>query len=407
MEKRISTKFANGCHKNDRHSKRNWNGPWLNSAHTLQTLQASVRQEAQLAAQHSAVSSKKTVTRELTRAKMVVELMRTQHDNLIVRGDLLQQLLDVVEGERQLWESRFALARDPDPGRARETYARLVPLFGSFRAFRDHLRQQLVATSGQISELDNRLQHASSVEDRRHLTSLLQVHRQREKANTRSLQRTDDASRFLERWKSEFKEQRRELPLSARIDDWVQHAWGGMKRGWTFEVFSAEDTIEVEGKQITETGIVRPGKDRQRFGYPIGRVLAVCESGQTARPAGRDTTRHVGGRRQSHAPVESGVPYYDSYRGQFGLGKNSLDHFCVSGRGLRHWCGIRGTESVEECHSAAILVLIERPLRVGDLIEVENVRGRVTTIGLRSSTVRDAKGMETLIPKQAVSSNSI
>jgi potassium-dependent mechanosensitive channel len=35
------------------------------------------------------------------------------------------------------------------------------------------------------------------------------------------------------------------------------------------------------------------------------------------------------------------------------------------------------------------------------LIEVDNVRGRVTTIGLRSSTVMDAKGMETLIPNSS------
>ena len=50
---------------------------------------------------------------------------------------------------------------------------------------------------------------------------------------------------------------------------------------------------------------------------------------------------------------------------------------------------------------SGILLLIERPLRVGDLIEVENVRGRVTSIGLRSSTVRDTKGMETLIPNSS------
>jgi small-conductance mechanosensitive channel len=50
---------------------------------------------------------------------------------------------------------------------------------------------------------------------------------------------------------------------------------------------------------------------------------------------------------------------------------------------------------------SGILLLIERPLRVGDLIEVDHVRGRVTTIGLRSSTVRDAKGVVTLIPNSS------
>ena len=57
-----------------------------------------------------------------------------------------------------------------------------------------------------------------------------------------------------------------------------------------------------------------------------------------------------------------------------------------------------GTQNLLKNVISGILLLIERPLRVGDLIEVENVRGRVTTIGLRSSTVRDAKGVVTLIP---------
>ncbi|MEP7153350.1 MAG: mechanosensitive ion channel domain-containing protein, partial [Nitrospira sp.] len=45
-----------------------------------------------------------------------------------------------------------------------------------------------------------------------------------------------------------------------------------------------------------------------------------------------------------------------------------------------------------------LLLLMERPLRVGDVIEVDNIRGMVTTIGLRSSTIRDINGVETLIP---------
>jgi potassium-dependent mechanosensitive channel len=44
------------------------------------------------------------------------------------------------------------------------------------------------------------------------------------------------------------------------------------------------------------------------------------------------------------------------------------------------------------------LLLMERPLRVGDVIEVDGIRGMVTTIGLRSSTIRDVNGVETLIP---------
>src|SRR6185295_17045805 len=84
-----------------------------------QVLQASVQHEAQLAKQLSSITANKHARERLTRSKMAVELKRTELDNLNVRGDLLQQLLDVVEGERQIWESRFAGTHDPDPSHAR------------------------------------------------------------------------------------------------------------------------------------------------------------------------------------------------------------------------------------------------------------------------------------------------
>ncbi|MGZ8374959.1 MAG: mechanosensitive ion channel domain-containing protein [Nitrospira sp.] len=364
-----------------------------------QALQTSVQHEAQLSKQFPAVSLTRNVA-AMTRATMAVELKRAQQDNLMVRGDLLRQLLDVVEGERQLWESRFAVARDPDPRRARESYARLAPLFANFRAFRDHLRQQLVATSGRIIELDNRLEQASRVDDRRQLTSLLHINRQREMVYNRSLQRTDEASRLLERWKSEFKEQRRELPLAARIDDWRQQAWEGVKRGWTSEVFSVEDTIEVEGKKITGQRSVTLGKIVSALAIlVVGYWLCLC----LARLIGRLAVVRLG--------MSAGVANLLRQWSQAVLltllvvislvsVKIPLTVFAFLGGAFAIGVGF-GAQNLLKNLISGILVLIERPLRVGDLIEVNNVRGRVTTIGLRSSTVLDAKGLETLIPNSS------
>jgi potassium-dependent mechanosensitive channel len=365
-----------------------------------QALQAGVEQEAQLAKRISTAPSNRNTLPKLERAKMAIELKRAQLDNLMIRGDLLRQLLDVVEGERLLWESRFAVARDPEPGRAREAYARLTSIYANFRAFRDHLRQQLVATSGKISELDNRLQNASSAEDRRQLKSLLQTYRQRERTYNRSLQRTDDASRFLERWKSEFKEQRRGLPLSATLHDWLQQAWEGVTRAWTFEVFFAEDTIEVEGKKVTGQRSVTLGK--------IVSALAILLIGYwlclyLARLIGRLAVRRFG--------MSEGVANLMRQWSQAFLltvlivislvsVKIPLTIFAFLGGAFAIGVGF-GAQNLLKNIISGILVLIERPLRVGDLIEVDNVRGRVTTIGLRSSTVLDAKGMETLIPNSS------
>jgi len=358
--------------------------------------------ERQLAARLTKRTSKEASGRppeSLRRAEEAVELKRLSVDNLALKGDLLQLLLDIVEGERQLWDSRFSLAHSTEAGKAREAYIRFTPLFNNFRASRDYLRQQVGVVSGQISELENRLGNTSG-ERRAHVQALLQGHRQRVEIYDRALQRMDRASRFLERWKSEFKEQGKGLPLSARLQDWFERAWTAVKTAWNFEVFTAEDTIEVEGKTITGRRSVTVGKIVSALGilligywiclYLAGLIgrLAVTRLGMTPELANLV--------RQWSQAVLLTILIVVSLVSV----KIPLTIFAFLGGAFAIGAGF-GAQNLLKNVISGVLLLIERPLRVGDLIEVENVRGRVTTIGLRSSTVRDAKGMETLIPNSS------
>jgi potassium-dependent mechanosensitive channel len=336
----------------------------------------------------------------LRQLQAAAEVGRIRADNLALKGDLLQLLLDVVEGERQLWESRFAIAHGAEPGKAREAYDQFTPLFRNVSASRDYLRQQVGIVSGQVGELETRSKQNQSAREREHARTLLQAHRQREQIYDRALQRVDQTSRFLERWKSEFKEQGKELPLSARLEDWWQHAWENVKIAWQFEVFSAEDTIEVDGKKITGRRSVTVGKIVSALvilviGYwlclylagLIGR-LAVARLGVAPELANLM-------RQWSQALLITILIVVS-----FVWVKIPLTIFAFLGGAFAIGAGF-GAQNLLKNVISGILLLIERPLRVGDLIEVDNVRGRVTTIGLRSSTVRDAKGMITLIPNSS------
>ncbi len=47
---------------------------------------------------------------------------------------------------------------------------------------------------------------------------------------------------------------------------------------------------------------------------------------------------------------------------------------------------------------SGLMLLFERPFRPGDVVEVGSIRGRVLDIGVRSSHIIDANGIETVIP---------
>ncbi len=336
----------------------------------------------------------------MERVKADLELKRAQVDTRTTEEDLLRQLLDFVGGEQQLWDARFAIAHSAEPGQAREAYAKFNPLFNNVAASRDYARQQVLVVSGQAGEVAHRLRTAAGAEERGRLESLVNNFRQREQAYDRALRRLDHTIRFVERWKAEVKYQHKELPLSDRLADWSRQAGGGAKTFWNFEVFSAEDTIELDGKQIIGRRSITVGKILSALGILlIGYWICL----HLARLIGRLAVTRLG----MAADVANLIRQWSQ---AFLLTilliislvsvKIPLTVFAFLGGAFAIGIGF-GAQTLLKNVISGILLLIERPLRVGDLIEVENVRGRVTSIGLRSSTVRDTKGMETLIPNSS------
>ena len=56
---------------------------------------------------------------------------------------------------------------------------------------------------------------------------------------------------------------------------------------------------------------------------------------------------------------------------------------------------------------SGVLVLIERPFRLGDVVEVGTLRGTVVDIDLRTSVIRDSDGADTLIPNSVLMEENV
>ena len=65
-----------------------------------------------------------------------------------------------------------------------------------------------------------------------------------------------------------------------------------------------------------------------------------------------------------------------------------------------------GLQNVVNNFISGILVLAERPLRVGDTVTIGRTEGEVTRIGIRSLTVLTSEQKEVIIPNSAVVSES-
>ena len=85
----------------------------------------------------------------------------------------------------------------------------------------------------------------------------------------------------------------------------------------------------------------------------------------------------------------------------FNLVEIPLSAFAFFGGALAIGVGF-GTQNILKNLISGVMLLIEKPIRIGDLVEVDGVTGTVTSIGIRFSTIHGAQGTDTLIPNSAL-----
>jgi len=64
-------------------------------------------------------------------------------------------------------------------------------------------------------------------------------------------------------------------------------------------------------------------------------------------------------------------------------------------------------QDIAQNFMAGIMLLIQQPFKIGDLVEIDGKIGRVVTIEIRSTTIRTSDGLFIIIPNAQVSGNPI
>jgi potassium efflux system protein len=371
-------------------------------AEQLTERQAVAAGEAKLAAANEADRSGNAASRpkseRMTPLMESVELKRLQFDNANLHVEVLRQMLNGLEQERHIWEVRFATAQDAlSVAEEREENSKIKAAAKQFKGWKEYGLQQLSMVGNQINDVENRLAEKPSAAKARYLSESLRLFRHREDLYRRMLQRTDSWLELIENKQAEFEQREQARSVLARIKEWGRATAVVLGNFWHVELFTAEDTIEVDGKSITGRRSVTVGK--------VVTALAILMTGYWfAGIMARFAERQAINRLQIDPNVANIIRQW-AMACLFLLlvivtlmsVKIPITAFAFLGGALAIGVGF-GTQNLLKNVISGLLLLMERPLRVGDVIEVDGIRGMVTTIGLRSSTIRDVNGVETLIP---------
>ena len=319
------------------------------------------------------------------------------------RLQLARQLLDLVAYENALWQTRFATFGSTDFAALRRGYRRLENLQHLIQTAKPYLTRQLDLAARQISEEQESLQNRPEAlrdpaRDREKLASFTE----REALFRNALHSLEKTERLLLRWKESLDRDRRALPLGGRVRDLFSGFGSFAAKFWNFELFTAEDTITVDGQTDHRPAQCHRRQDRHGRPHPGGRLCGwragsrAWWSGFSVRRLKIEPNQASLIRRWLRVVLVIGLVVFSLVSV-----KIPLTVFAFVGGALAIGLGF-GMQTLLKNFVSGIIILFERPFRVGDVLDVGAGRARVTSIGLRSSVLELWDGTETLIPNSAL-----
>jgi len=334
-------------------------------------------------------------------AQAMLEVRKAQAETVILRLEVLRLLLDITSGADRIWHSRFEVAHDPGPARLREMRTHLVDVKQRVDLWRRYLANSLDAAVGLMVAAEKR--QADSGRDALDRTideAMVDAYRQRKALYERMQTEINQVQLLLLRWEQEVLAKDHDVPRGERIKDLVVRLTGQAAEIWNLEVFTVKDTIMVEGREVTGSSSITVGKlITVILILTLGLWIASLASSRISLLLRKRFEMN----KTAATLLERGL-YILSIVILILLALDivniPLTVFAFLGGALAIGIGF-GAQTLINNFISGLILLIERPISLGDLVEVDGVRGRVGNIGARCSRIRRADGIDMLVPNSA------
>jgi len=325
-------------------------------------------------------------------------------DNVVLKGLEHLQMLNSVSGDA--WEKRYAILSSTDPEQRRSALQALSELGQKLADLRSQSRTRQEALRTEIRAQRIRIDNLAG--DRREQghekETLIFLLRQ-----TAMGERVELAAARLEnqvsRWLSDFADPG-DQGLRGRLL-WVRDgAAAVLKRIWQQELFVAEDVSEVDGRQVSVKYGITVGKS---VGIVVLFIVGYWLLARISRFIQHQLVRRL---KVSHQ-LASVVRRWSMIGLSvalivllLNLARIPLSVFAVLGGTLAIGIGF-GAQNIIKNFISGLIVLFERKVRVGDVVELGGVAGYVTAVDLRATTVHAFNGVEALIPNANFIENQV
>lgn len=335
-----------------------------------------------------------------------LEALKERVANADIDIELTREARTNLATEQLAWQMAIRIYRDHDESaivEARRYGPTLVERLERRRDFLAAMSDQVLARSGGLSTELAQNPGAADAADKRALRDVFDQRLQVVQSARFDESRLID---LIGRMREDFDARASAYGWRERISLAWAFTRDAISRAWNFEVFTVNETVDVEGRKTQVPRGVTVGKVVQAplllvIGLFVAAKLTSWWERWLHRRRGMDEGRARLLRRWALALLVAACVL-----ASLAIAGIPLAAFAFIGGAVAIGIGF-GMQALFKNLISGVLVLVERPFRLGDVIEVGALRGMVVDIDLRTSVVRDADGADTLIPNSVLMEENV
>jgi len=335
----------------------------------------------------------------IDRADLWLEVLRSEDEYL---GSMVSMLGEASK----IWADRFAALTSPDTVVRRTAVDKLRNAAIALDRWRRYAETSDQVARERLTEAEAKLAAiGSDAAARRDAEDAVAALRRLVAANDRQRDTLAAVVRQLNRWVADAGEAAADRSLGERLaDGWITLR-ESLRAVWNFELFAVEDSAIIDGQTVATARGVTVGKSIGALllflvGYAaLSRLVRMFAQRLVAQ--GRDPASVRTVRRWVLAIVAVGLAMLT-----LNVARIPLHVFAFMGGALVIGVGF-GTQTIIKNLISGMIVLAERRIQIGDIVDVDGVNGTVTNVDLRSTTVRSFDGLETMVPNSTLLENKV
>jgi len=338
----------------------------------------------------------------ITELQRVLETRQAVADTASQRVETLRLLLDALGAEQRIWEHRYETANTHDPNAIDSALTSTGDGAKRLNMWLDLLRSKVESTRALVENQKKHLDELAKGDPTRgDEQTKLTAYQERLDIYDRAVAKAEHIDRLLNRWRQELEGQRKAVPVSEQLTGLLDRGVAMLRALWDYELFAISDTITVEGREITGKRSITVGKSAVvllllTFGLWLSGVVSRRIYRFGIVNMGADVNRVTLFTRLLHILLFVALLLL-----ALSLMHIPITVFAFLGGALAIAVGF-GAQNLINNFISGLILLGERPIKVGDIVEVEGVRGRIVNVGGRCAQVRRFDGIDILVPNSSL-----